>query len=661
MTQHNRPPEPLATESRRRSPRDPAPSWWNTLKEALSQPPARRPNKQLPPRARFSLWYFVVALGLLFLIESLLLTEALHQVSYSEFKQFVRENKVESLVLTQEEIRGRLRETLRMRNRTARLFTTVRVNDPELIQLLDQHSVQYSGRFESQWLVTLLSWVVPVLLFFGLWMFLFRRMGAGNSVMTLGKSRAKIYGENDVQVTFNDVAGVQEAKDELIEVVEFLRYPEKFQRLGGRIPKGVLLVGPPGTGKTLLARAVAGEAKVPFFSISGSEFVEMIVGVGASRVRDLFAQAEAQAPCIVFIDELDALGKARGANPLMGGHDEREQTLNQLLVEMDGFDSRHGVCILAATNRPEILDPALLRPGRFDRQVLVDRPDLHGREEILRLHALKVKLGQDVDLRKLAARTPGFAGADLANIINEAALLAARRDKEAIGMDDLEEAIERVVAGLEKKNRLLSKKEQEIVAYHEAGHALVAASSPHADPVHRISIVPRGIAALGYTLQLPIEDRYLMTRPELLDKLAVLFGGRAAEEVIFGEVSTGGHNDLQRAADLARRMVIEYGMSQKFGPLAFETQHGPSFLNGPMSGSKDYSEATAREIDQEVARITHETYAKVKEIITTRRGDLERLARRLLDIEVLEGEELQRLLYSHSPALPTAVNTAVSG
>lgn len=619
-------------------------SWWSGLTAAFSVPTPRRPSKSIPPRARFSLWYFVIAMVLLFVIEGLWLTEAVHQLSYSGFKQLVRDNKVESLVLTQDEIRGRLKEAMEIKGRTTRLFTTVRIDDPELVHLLDQHSVQYSGRVESQWLATILSWIVPILLFFGLWMFLYRRIGAGSSVMTLGRSRAKIYGENDVQVTFNDVAGVQEAKDELIEIVEFLRRPEKFQRLGGRIPKGVLLVGPPGTGKTLLARAVAGEAKVPFFSISGSEFVEMIVGVGASRVRDLFAQAEGMAPCIVFIDELDALGKARGASPLMGGHDEREQTLNQLLVEMDGFDSRKGVCILSATNRPEILDPALLRPGRFDRQVLVDRPDLNGREEILRLHAQKVRLSPDIDLRTIAARTPGFVGADLANIINEAALLAARQDKEAVEMADLEEAIERIIAGLEKKNRILSKREQQIVAYHEAGHALVAASSPHADPVHRISIIPRGIAALGYTLQLPTEDRYLVTRAELLDKLAVLFGGRAAEELIFQEISTGGHNDLQRAADIARRMVVEYGMSAKFGPLAFDTKRGPVFLDGTAAGAKEYSEETARDIDEEVARITRETYARVQEILARRRDDLERLARRLLETEVLEGQELKQLL-----------------
>jgi cell division protease FtsH len=396
---------------------------------------------------------------------------------------------------------------------------------------------------------------------------------------------------------------------------------------------------------------VAGEAKVPFFSINGSEFVEMFVGVGASRVRDLFAQAQSIAPCIVFIDELDALGKARGANPLVG-HDEREQTLNQLLVEMDGFDSRKGVIILAATNRPEILDPALLRPGRFDRQVLVDRPDRNGREAILRLHAQHVQLSPDVELRTIAQRTPGFVGADLANVVNEAALLAARKDKNAVDMRDFEEAIDRVVAGLEKKNRMLNEKEKEIVAYHEAGHALVAASLPNADPVHRISIIPRGIAALGYTLQLPTEDRYLMTRSELLDKLAVLFGGRVAEELVFDEISTGAHNDLERAADIARRMVVEYGMSPKFGPLAFEVKRGPVFLDGNFAHTKDYSEETAREIDQEVSRIVQESYARVRDLLTKRRDDLERLARRLLEKEVVDGVELRALLGAASAAAP---------
>jgi cell division protease FtsH len=603
----------------------------------------RRPRKKMPVRTRFSLGYFIVALLLMILIQNIFLADTVHRIAYSEFKALVRADKVESVTLSQDEIRGLVKEGQEAALGGTRMFLTVRVQDPELVNELEQHGVKFSGRYENTWVTTLLSWIVPILIFFGIWTLIFRRMSPGGTVMTIGRSKAKIYGENEVKVTFNEVAGVQEAKEELVEIVEFLRNPKKFQRLGGKIPKGVLLVGPPGTGKTLLARAVAGEAKVPFFSINGSEFVEMFVGVGASRVRDLFAQAQSIAPCIVFIDELDALGKARGANPLVG-HDEREQTLNQLLVEMDGFDSRKGVIILAATNRPEILDSALLRPGRFDRQVLVDRPDLNGREAILRLHAKNVRLDPKVDLRTIAQRTPGFVGADLANVVNEAALLAARKDKESVEMQDFEEAIDRVVAGLEKKNRILNDKEKEIVAYHESGHALVAASLPNTDPVHRISIIPRGIAALGYTLQLPIEDRYLMTRSELLDKLAVLFGGRVAEELVFDEISTGAHNDLTRATDIARRMVIEYGMSAKFGPLAFETKRGPAFLDGGFSAPKEYSEETAREIDQEVARIIQEAYARVRDLLTKRRDDLERLARRLLEKEVIEGGELKDLL-----------------
>jgi cell division protease FtsH len=618
-------------------------SVLDQVKEALGLYSLRRPRKKMPVRARFSLGYFLVALVLMILIQNLFLTETIHRLPYSEFKQLLREHKIESVTLTQDEIRGKLKEELEKEGRRTRLFTTIRVYDPDLVRELDQLELKYSGQYESTWLTAVLSWIVPILIFFGIWSLIFRRMSPGGTVMTFGRSKAKIYGENDVKVTFSDVADVQEAKDELVEIVEILRNPKKFQRLGGRIPKGVLLVGPPGTGKTLLARAVAGEAKVPFFSINGSEFVEMFVGVGASRVRDLFAQAQSIAPCIVFIDELDALGKARGANPL-AGHEEREQTLNQLLVEMDGFDSRNGVIILAATNRPEILDIALLRPGRFDRRVLVDRPDLNGREAILQLHARLVRMSPDVNLRTIAQRTPGFVGADLANVVNEAALLAARKDKAAVEMRDLEEAIDRVVAGLEKKNRILNERDKEIVAYHESGHALVASTLPNADPVHRISIIPRGIAALGYTLQLPTEDRYLVTKSELLDKLAVLLGGRVAEEIVFDEISTGAHNDLERASDISRRMVVEYGMSPKFGPLTFETNRGPVFLDGEFSGSKQYSEETAREIDQEVARITWETHARVRDILTKRRDDLERLTRALLEKEVVEGEELRVLL-----------------
>jgi cell division protease FtsH len=429
-----------------------------------------------------------------------------------------------------------------------------------------------------------------------------------------------------------------------MEIIEFLRHPDKFTKLGGRIPKGVLLVGPPGTGKTLLAKAVAGEAKVPFFSMSGSEFVEMFVGVGASRVRDLFQQAVQKAPCIIFIDELDALGRARGAG-IAGAHEEREQTLNQLLAEMDGFDARKGVIIMAATNRPEILDPALLRPGRFDRHVLVDRPNIKDREEILKIHIKGVKLSKDVDIAVIAARTPGFVGADLANIVNEAALLAARKGKTEVGMTDFEAAIDRIVAGLEKKTRVMNKKEKETVAYHECGHTIIAELLPTTDPVHRVSIVQRGIAALGYTLQLPTEDRYLMTRTELLDKLCVMLGGRVAEELIFGEASTGAQNDLQRAAIIARSMVTEYGMTEKFGPLTFEKERRPLFLDiGLPTGAKEYSEETAREIDQEIKRLVDGAYQKVQELLGANKDKLKVLAIALLEKETIEGEEIRKII-----------------
>jgi cell division protease FtsH len=471
-----------------------------------------------------------------------------------------------------------------------------------------------------------------------------KRMGGGGAgLMQIGKSKAKVYIEKKTGVTFADVEGIDEAKEELIEVVEFLKSPEKYQRLGGHIPKGVLLLGPPGTGKTLLARAVAGEAGVPFFSISGSDFVEMFVGVGAARVRDLFAQAVEHAPSIIFIDELDALGKARGMN-ILSSHDEREQTLNQLLAEMDGFDPNQGVIIMAATNRPEILDVALLRPGRFDRQVLVDRPDIRGREKILRLHAKKIKLSSAVDLSVIAAKTPGFVGADLANIVNEAALLAAREGKDAVEMRDFDEAIERVIAGLQKKSRVMSPKEKQTVAYHESGHALVAELVPGADPVAKISIIPRGVAALGYTQQLPTEDRYLMTRSELLGKIYVLLGGRVAEEMIFGDVSTGAQNDLQKATEIARTMVTQFGMSEKVGLVSLEGPRTPLFLPVPTQGPKEYSEETARLIDTEVKRILSETHAKVREILGSHRQALQELAKLLLEKEVVERAELQAIV-----------------
>jgi cell division protease FtsH len=483
-------------------------------------------------------------------------------------------------------------------------------------------------------------------------MFFFRRMGgAEGGIMSFARSRAKIYSEDDVKVSFADVAGVEEATEELKEIVEFLKTPAKYTTLGGRIPKGVMLVGPPGTGKTLLARAVAGEARVPFFSLSGSEFVEMFVGVGAARVRDLFKQADAKAPCIVFIDELDALGKARQQSP-MGGHEEREQTLNQLLAEMDGFDAKKGVIVMAATNRPEVLDPALLRPGRFDRRVLVDRPDVKGREAILKIHVKQVKLADSVDLGLIAARTGGFAGADLANLVNEAALLAARRDKKAVDRSDFEEAIDRVVAGLEKK-RAMNPRIRRVIAVHEMGHAIVATDLPGLDPVHKVSIVGRGFGALGYTMQLPTEDRYLRTKSELQHELAVLLGGRTAELIVFGEMTTGAQNDLMRATDVARSMVTEYGMSESVGPVNHEGRGRPTFLDVEMGPERGvYAEETARQIDTEVKRLITDSETLARSILMARRELLDQLTDLLLDKEVLEGDEVRRLMGIPAPDAP---------
>ena len=572
-------------------------------------------------------------------------TEAL---PYSDFKVLVTEKRVKDLMITTDRITGVL--IPKAAGEKEKPFTVVRagVDDPDLVKNLMASGITFRGEATTNWFRDfLLTWILPLVILMVIWSFVFRRMGtggAGETFMSFGKSRAKIYSESDVKVTFHDVAGVEEAKEELMEVVEFLKHPDKFTKLGGRIPKGVLLVGPPGTGKTLLARAVAGEAKVPFFSMSGSEFVEMFVGVGASRVRDLFQQAVQKAPCIIFIDELDAIGRARGVG-IAGAHEEREQTLNQLLAEMDGFDPRKGVIIISATNRPEILDPALLRPGRFDRHVLVDRPNIKDRENILKIHVRGVKLSKDVDLSVLAARTPGFVGADLANIVNEAALLAARKNKTEVDMTDFEAAIDRVVAGLEKKTRVMNKKEKEIVAYHECGHTLMAELLPTTDPVHRVSIVQRGITALGYTLQLPTEDRYLMTKAELQDKLCVMLGGRVAEELTFNEVSTGAQNDLQRAANIARSMVTEYGMTEKFGPLTFEKERRPMFLDiGLSPGTKEYSEDTARQIDEEVKRLIDDAYKKVREGLMANQDKLKILAAALLEKETIEGDEIRRTL-----------------
>jgi cell division protease FtsH len=615
------------------------------MRPRLPKAPSGKPGDRRPPsgpRPVSALWYLLGLFLLLAVVQTFLFMPSGRSIAYSEFKTLLAQDKVAEVVITGEAVRGTLKGG--GGGGKADAFVTTRVEDPKLVEELEQRKVKYTGELANRWLPELIGWILPLLLIVGLMGFFFRRMGgAEGGVMSFARSRGKIYAEDDVKVTFADVAGVDEAEDELKEVVEFLRTPKKYMQLGGRIPKGVLLVGPPGTGKTLLARAVAGEAKVPFFSLSGSEFVEMFVGVGAARVRDLFQQAEGKAPCIVFIDELDALGKSRVQNPL-GGHEEREQTLNQLLAEMDGFDSRKGVIIMGATNRPEVLDAALLRPGRFDRQVLVDKPDVRGREAILKIHARGVKTAPEVDLKVVAARTAGFAGADLANLVNEAALLAARKDKVHVEMRDFDEAIERSIAGLEKK-RVMSDREREIIAFHEAGHAVVATVIPGLDPVHKISIVQRGFGALGYTMQLPLEDRYLMTRTALTDQLAVLLGGRTAEEVALGDISTGAQNDLQRASDIARAMVVEFGMSESFGAISLDSRTRSHFLDMGLGGDRaDYSEETAREIDAEVRRLVRTAHERARTLLAAHRETLDRIARRLLEKEVIEGEELRAIV-----------------
>ncbi|HSB44713.1 MAG TPA: ATP-dependent zinc metalloprotease FtsH [Nitrospira sp.] len=594
-------------------------------------------------KVSFSIWYIILAIWAVILVHDFIsAVQKIEEFPYSEFKTLVAAGKVAEVSVSSHMLTGKLKPE--GESKEQKQFTSIRVEDPELVRDLEQHGVKFTGVIETTFWRDLLSWLLPVLVFVGIWFFIFRRLGqAQGGFMQVGQSKAKIYMEKDIKITFADVAGVDEAKEELREVIEFLKTPDKFTKLGGKIPKGILLVGPPGTGKTLLARAVAGEAGVTFFSISGSEFVEMFVGVGAARVRDLFEQAKLKAPCIIFIDELDALGKARGMGPM--AHEEREQTLNQLLVEMDGFDPRIGVILMAATNRPEILDPALLRAGRFDRHVLVDRPDKIGRLAILRVHAKQVALGPDADLENIAAMTPGFSGADLANIINEAALLAVRRGKDQVGISELREAVERVIAGLEKKNRVLNKMEKERVAYHETGHALVAMSLPGSDQVQKISIIPRGIAALGYTLQLPTEDRFLMTKSELENKVAVLLGGRIAEELIFGEASTGAQNDLVKATDIAKSMVKAYGMSEKLGTITLERERQPQFVQIQMAQEKgDYSEETAREIDCEVRRIVDEQYERVNKLLGERKAALQEGAKLLLEREVISGVELKAIM-----------------
>ncbi len=608
--------------------------------------PDRRSRPAGTPRTpRFSLLPLLLLFLGLVLLNQFLSPERAEEIPYSELKNRVSSGQVQQVRIGPSAIEAVPLDSLREAGAAPERWRAVRVEDEQLLPLLEARQVEVVGREEGRWGM-LLVWLLPLAIIIGFWIFMFRRMNPTQGVLTVGKSRARIVGEEGTGVGFEDVAGVDEAKTELQEVVEFLKTPDKFSKLGAKIPKGVLLVGPPGTGKTLIARAVAGEAGVTFFSISGAEFVEMFVGVGAARVRDLFAQAKAQAPCIIFIDELDALGKARSPGNMMGGNDEREQTLNQLLVEMDGFDPRLAVIIMAATNRPEILDPALLRPGRFDRQVLVDRPDLNGRLAILKIHSEGIELAPDLDLARIARRTPGFVGADLANLLNEAALLAARRDRPHVSLAEIDEAVDRIVAGLEKKNRLINDKERTIVAYHEAGHAIVAERVPTADPVHKISIIPRGVAALGYTQQLPTEDRYLLTKQELMDRIAVLLGGRVAEEIVFNEISTGAGNDLERVTDLARSMVTEYGMSRELGPVNLAGPRRTQFLQADGGGAprRDYSEETAREIDSEIRGLIDGTYERVRTLLTADRQILEVLAQRLLEVEVVDEGELREIM-----------------
>ena len=615
----------------------------------------------------FSLWYVLLVVAALVTLQDFIGGSVHTQnLTYSEFKQALAAGKVKDVVLKEGMASGGLQaegleqilpaqrvEALRKEGGEHR-FVTVLVNDPGLIAQLDASKVRYAGAIESKWLGALISWVAPTLIFVGIWFLVMKRMGGGmhGGLLEIGKSKARLFVQQQTGVSFKDVAGIDEAREELMEVVDFLKSPERYQRLGGKIPKGVLIVGAPGTGKTLLAKAVAGEAGVPFLSLSGSEFVEMFVGVGAARVRDLFEQAAKIAPCIVFIDELDALGKARGIG-MGGGNEEHEQTLNQLLVEMDGFDTNRGVIIMAATNRPEILDPALLRPGRFDRHVAIDRPDLKGRVAILRVHANNVKLAPEVDLGSIAARTPGFAGADLANLVNEATLRAAKQGKDAVDMQDFEAALDRIVAGLERKNRVMNSEERKFVAYHEAGHALVAEHRPNADRVAKISIIPRGIGGLGYTQQSPTEDRYLLRKSELLDRLDVLLGGRVAEALVFNDVSTGAENDLQRATDMARHMVTHYGMSDLLGLATYDAQPTPLFLGGAaLPERRNCSENTAEMIDAEVRRLLEASRARVTTTLAAHRGTLEALAALLLDKEVVDRKMLDELLRNAASTVP---------
>ncbi len=630
---------------------------------------AAEPRREKPLKnIRFSIWYLPAALLMLLLVQSLFVAPRPVQVSYSELQTLTAENAIDKALITSEQIRFQLRPEYKVTGElgkkaadakgvvgaltTDHSVTFVATRPPgldlaPLVADLSAHHVEFSGEIADDfWRTLLLGWLLPFGLILLMWNFIARRMGGGGAAgaLSFGRNKAKIYGEDDVEARFDDVAGIDEPKAELEAVVAFLRDPAHFQRLGGRIPKGVLLVGPPGTGKTLLARAIAGEAHVPFFSISGSEFIEMFVGLGAARVRDLFEQAKGKAPCIVFIDELDAVGKSRaGAGLQMGRHDEQEQTLNQLLVEMDGFDASKGVVLLAATNRPEVLDPALLRAGRFDRRIVIELPDRVGRDKILRVHLKAVKAASDVDIEGIAARTPGFSGADLANLVNEAALLAAQKDAVAVETQHFVEAADRLMTGLERRSRVLRPEDKTLVAHHESGHALVAALLENSDPVTKITIIPRSIGALGFTMQLPTEDRVLMRRAELLDQITVLLGGRVAEELVFGDVSTGAQDDLERASQLARQMVCLYGMSEKLGPLSYGRRES-SFLGDMLGRPSSASEATAEAIDEEVSVLVRQSHARARQLLSERRRGLDHLAQTLETAETLEGDELNRAL-----------------
>jgi len=593
---------------------------------------------------RISIWYVIIGVWIVLILQNFLAsTYAIQTIPYSQFVQKLKQGDIVEVSITEKQIQGVMKSEKSPDQQSS--FRTVRV-DPETSELLEKYQVHYAATIESTFFRDLLSWIIPVFLFVGIWFFLMKRLSSQQpGFMTLGKNKAKVHKQEDINTSFEDVAGVDEAVAELVEVIDFLKNPDKYLEFGASLPKGLLLVGPPGTGKTLLAQAVAGESHVPFYSISGSEFVELFVGMGAARVRDLFDQASTNAPCIVFIDELDALGKARGFGGV-GGHDEREQTLNQLLVEMDGFDPNVGVILMAATNRPEVLDPALLRPGRFDRQVLVDRPDKQGRIAILNVHLKKVQKLGDLDVEELANMTPGMVGADLASLVNEATLLAVRNRKKMVEKEHFEEAVERIIAGLEKKNRLINPKERKIVAYHELGHALVALSLPGTDPVKKITIVPRGIAALGYTLQVPIEDRFLMTKTELLGKIASLLGGRAAEEMIFKDISTGAHNDLAKATDIARSMVTEYGMSEKAGQVYYKNEPHAMFLQQGLHRNTrgEYSDETAHIIDREVRNIIDLQYTVAMKLLDEKKDILEEAAIELLKKEKIDGRYLEELI-----------------